>query len=97
MINDGVLKYVKQLGFETHNGKQFGNATLEQYKKQWKIVTALENEGFQCWKWYPNTGVGLRKSKLGKVIFQVIYVYFINVNFLYTQRSPSNNILDRKG
>ncbi len=82
MLKDGVLSQVKQIAFEIHNLDVNDTPKL---RKHWSILTALENQGFQFWNWFPNMDTqhwGYKKSQKGRIHTPLANIHYVNVKFL---------------
>ena len=75
MVNTGVLRNVKQIGFEIHTP---GHSSTEVYD----LIELLVQKGFRKWHFHFNPACSFTIMKLGLKSSKCIELYFINTHFL---------------
>ena len=92
MVNTGVLRNVKQLGFEIHT---LGHTPTEVYN----LIELLVKAGFRKWHFHLNPVCSFTIEKVGLKSSKCIELYFINTHFLDSKLAPEaiqNTLISNK-
>ena len=81
MVKTGVLRNVKQIGFEIHT---HGHSVTEVYD----LLESLVQKGFRKWHYHFNPACSFTIKKVGLKSSKCIELYYINTHFLDSQMPP---------
>ncbi len=85
MLEDGVLRYVKQLSLEIHTPEVYLIArpsTKEDFVRMYEPLLGLEKAGFRKFHFTYNSLGKYTSSRTGKLRTCCYELYYININFL---------------